>query len=105
MMMKLMMGAFHLIEEKLPCLLDKFRFAFAENHLQGWLGKNALRMLYKKLWIKSNEKLNFFTNPWYYVTSLPGSLHNLATSSLYLRDFLYDVFCLQLARRARRNEK
>ena len=35
MMMKLMMGAFHLIEEKLPCLLDKFRFAFAENHLQG----------------------------------------------------------------------
>ena len=64
------------------------------------LGKNALRMLYKKWWIKSNKKLNFFMNSWYYVTSLPGSIHILETSflvtfSLYLHDFLYDVFCLQ----------
>ena len=51
MMMKLMMGAFHLIEEKLPCLLDKFRFAFAENHLQG-CGKNVVNSIwfYKKRW-------------------------------------------------------
>ena len=64
------------------------------------LEKNALRMLYKKWWIKSNKKLNFFTNSWYYVTFLSGSIHILetsflVTSSLYLHDFLYDVFRLQ----------
>ena len=39
-------------------------------------------------------------NSKYYVTSLPGSIHTLetlflVTLSLYLHDFLYDVFCLK----------